>query len=79
MYHAVDDLKLEEILHSQEVLWDELGMVKMPAVSLKVKDSSQLKFVHAYPVPFAIKDAIGREFDRLEEIGMLRVWSFVVG
>ena len=76
-YHTVDKLELEGTLQRyQEVFRNELGTAKTPAVSLTLKDSSQLKFVRAWPVPFAIKEAVGREIDRLEEIGVLERVEF---
>ena len=32
--------------------------------------------MHSYPVSFAIKEAIGREIDRLEDIGVLERVEF---
>ena len=71
MYHTVD--KLERY---HEVFQEELGTAKTPAVGLTVKDQSQPKLVHARPVPLAIKEAIGREIDRLEDIGVLEKVEF---
>ena len=76
-YHTVDQLKLEETLQRyHEVFREELGTAKTPAVSLTVKDQSQPKFMHAHLVPFAIKEAIGREIDQLEDIGVLEKVEF---
>ena len=76
-YHTVDQLKLEETLQRyQEVFQDELGTVKTPPVSLTVKDQTQPRFIWARLVPFAIKEAIGREIDRLEDIGVLEKVEF---
>ena len=73
----MDKLKLEEMLQRyHEVFREELGTAKTPAVSLTVKDRSQPKFVRARPVPLAIKEAIGREIDRLENIGVLEKVEF---
>ena len=73
----MDKLELEGTLQRyQEVFRNELGTTKTPAVSLTLKDSSQPRFVRARPVPFAIKEAVGREIDRLEEIGVLERVEF---
>ena len=46
---------------------EELGTVKKFQASLHLKDQAQLKFFRPRPVPFAIRDAVARELDRLEK------------
>ena len=78
VYYTVDKLKVEETLQeNQEVFRDELGTTMTPAVSLTIKDQSQLKFVHARLVPFAIKEA-GRLIG-WKILVCLRKWNSVDG
>ena len=39
---------------------------------LSLKEDATPRFHRPRPVPFAIKDSVGRELDRLEEAGILR-------
>ena len=43
---------------------------------LKLKQDSQPKFVPARSVPFAIKDAVAQEIQRLESVGILKKVEF---
>ena len=52
-----------------------LGTVEPYRVSLQVREGAQPRFFKPRPVPFAIKDAIGRELDSLEEQGILKKLS----
>ena len=49
-----------------EIFRDELGTVRGFQASLHLKGSPQPKFFRPRPVPFAIRDAVGHELDRLE-------------
>ena len=51
---------------------DELGTVSSHKATLQVNPEAMPKFHKACPVPFAIKDAIGAELDRLECEGILK-------
>ena len=39
---------------------------------LSLRDGANTRFCHPRPVPFAIKETVGRELDRLEATGILR-------
>ena len=60
----------------KEVFREELGMARTPSVQLKLKKNSQPKFVPARPVPFAIKDAVTQEIQRLESVGIVKKVEF---
>ena len=45
----------------------ELGTAQTPPVHLLVKEHTQPKFFLPRPVPFAIKDALARELEHLED------------
>ena len=49
-----------------------LGTVELYIVSLKVQQRAKPRFFKPRPVPFAIRDAIGKELDRLEQQGILK-------
>ena len=70
--HSVKMQKLHTVLdrHSS-VFQDGLGSIEPYRVSLQVQDDAKPKFYKARPVPFATKDAVGRELDRLENEGIL--------
>ena len=55
----------------QEVFREELGTVRDLTASITVKEGSQPKFFRPRSVPFAIKEAVGAEIDRLEAAGIL--------
>ena len=59
---------------------DELGTVSSHKAILQVNPEATPKFHKAHPVPFAIKEAVGAELDRLECEGILKkvdrsVWA----
>ena len=45
---------------------EELGTIEPHRAVLQVKEDATPKFFKLRPVPFALKDAVGRELDRLE-------------
>ena len=47
-----------------EVFQDGLGTMKSFHAHLSLKESATPRFHRPRPVPFAIKDAVGRELDR---------------
>ena len=62
------------------VFKDELGIVSLHKATLQVQPEAIPKFHKARPVPFAIKEAVGAELDRLECEGILKkvdhsVWA----
>ena len=76
-YQSRSSLQLEELLQKyEEVFREELGTVKSVRVTLTVKENTQPKFFRPRTVPFAIKDAIAREIERLEAAGVLEKVDF---
>ena len=76
-YHSVGGMNLEELLRQfGEVFRPELGTSQTPPVHLSVKEHSQPKFFRPRPVPFAIKDALARELEHLEDVGVLTKVEF---
>ena len=64
---------VQTLLQKHESLFsDELGTVQPQKATLHVKPDATPKFFKPCPVPFAIKDAIGQELDRLEKQGIVR-------
>ena len=59
----------------QQLFAKGLGTVEPYRVSLQVREGANPRFFKPRPVPFAIRDAIGRELDSLEEQGILRKLS----
>lgn len=53
------------------VFGEDLGFIKLFKANLQVKPNTQPKFYKPRPEPFAIKDAIGKELDRLEAKGII--------
>ena len=69
--------ELERVLQKYEVvLHEELGTIGTPPVNLLVKENCQPKFVPVRPVPFAIKDAIARDIERLQSLGIIEKVEF---
>ena len=67
---------MEELLQKyEEVFREELGTVKSMKATLTLKDSLP-KFFQPRTVPFAIKDAIAKEIERLEAAGVLEKAEF---
>ena len=65
---------LEELLQQhQEVFRDELGPVSSFQASLQMKTAATPKFFKPRPVPFAIKEAIGCELDRMQKEGIEKI------
>lgn len=64
----IDQLAVDQ--HSQ-ILCDKLDTVKGITASMMVKDDSQPKFFKARTVPYALKDQIAAELERLEKAGIV--------
>ena len=63
---------LHSVLDQHPTLFQEgLGAIEPYRATLQVKQGASPKFVKPRPVPFATKDAVGRELDRLEKDGIL--------
>ena len=56
----------------REVFQSTPGVMKHHTAHLSLKPESQPVFRRAHSVPFAIKELVGKELDRLEECGILR-------
>ena len=54
-----------------EVFTSGLGTMKAFKVHLHMKEGAKPKFRWPRPVPFAIKELVGKELDRLEEAGIV--------
>jgi len=64
---------LEQVIcNCGEVFKDELGTVHSFQAKLHVRPDAHLQFRKARPIPFAIKDAIEQELDRLESSGVIQ-------
>ena len=55
-----------------ELFSGKLGKVKDFKASLNVKNDAQPKFMKARPVPYAMRDAVEKEIERLETEGVLK-------
>ena len=64
---------LNNLLDKHKALFkDELGKVHPEKAKLHVRPDATPRFFKSRPVPFAIKEAIGKELDKLEEQGILQ-------
>ena len=63
---------LQQLLDKHAMLFDDtLGTMKDYMATLTVKDSARPKFHRPRPVPFAVREAICKELDRLKQLGIL--------
>ncbi|XP_028164039.1 uncharacterized protein K02A2.6-like [Ostrinia furnacalis] len=68
---------LEKIVTKHnEVFKEGLGTYRGKPVTVHLKPEARPKFLKARPVPFAIKDRVEKEIDRLVEEGVLRSESY---
>ena len=67
--------QVNELL-KMDVFNDELGKVNGITASLKLKENATPKFYKPRPVPYALRDKIGDELKRLEELGILEKIKF---
>ena len=66
-------IELNDLLDKHIALFkEELGTVHPEKAVLNVKPDATPRSFKPRPVPFAIKEAIGKELDRLEEQGILK-------
>ena len=76
-FHTVLSPELERVLQKYEVVFrEELGTIGTLPVHLSVKENCQPKFVLTRSVPFAIKDAIARDIERLQSLGIIEKVKF---
>ena len=63
---------LQQLLDKHASIFeDTLGTIKDYTATLKVKEPALPKFYRPRPVPFAVREAVGSELDRLEKLGIL--------
>ncbi|XP_055355332.1 uncharacterized protein K02A2.6-like [Paramacrobiotus metropolitanus] len=66
------DLKLDEVLNRHRAVFrDELGHCKQYKAHLYLKQNAKPVFCRARTVPFAFRDAVEKDLDRLVERGIL--------
>ncbi|XP_041972802.1 uncharacterized protein K02A2.6-like isoform X2 [Aricia agestis] len=64
--------KLESLLEEYKDLFvEQIGEIKDYEASFKLKESVKPVFLKPRPVPFALRDMVEKELDRLEEVGIL--------
>ena len=63
--------KFIEEIQSSEIFNPELGEVKNYEAALDLKEDHRPKFCKARQVPFALKEALGKELDRMHKEGTL--------
>ena len=51
---------------------EDLSEIKAFKARLRVNVNAVPHFYRARPIPFALKDAVGKELDRLETLGILK-------
>ena len=69
--------KLQGVLHRHSrVFQDELGRVKTMSAKIQVDTEVQPKFHRARPVPYAMREKVNRELERLQEAGIIEPVEF---
>ncbi len=64
---------LKKLLHKHDSLFkDELGTVTSHKATLRVRPDATPQFFKPRPVPYATKEAIGDELDRMEQQGIIQ-------
>ncbi|KAJ0169591.1 hypothetical protein K1T71_014776 [Dendrolimus kikuchii] len=78
MNYCDKSYKLLEQLQScyPKVFSDELGKFKLHKVKLHLKENAKPIFIKARPVPYALKDKVDIEIDRLIQLGILKPVSY---
>ena len=75
--HVAAASQFDELLREYgEIFRDELGTLKTFKATLSVKPGAAPKFFRPRSVPFAIRDAVGKELDRLEAASILEKVSY---
>lgn len=70
--HLNTDCDIHSLLEQYPDLWrNELGSFNKFEVHLKLKENSVPKFFKPRPVPFALKDKVEKELNRLVDLGIL--------
>ena len=68
----VEEDSLDALLEKhRELFKDELGTIRNYQAELQLQPEARPKFFKARPVPFAIREAIENELDRLEGLGVI--------
>ena len=68
----VEEDSLDTLLEKHKELFkDELGTIRNYQAELQLQPEARPKFFKARPVPFAIREAIENELDRLEGLGVI--------
>ncbi|XP_077507861.1 uncharacterized protein LOC144118977 [Amblyomma americanum] len=55
----------------EDVFSEELGLMKGPPASLVLRDGAVSKFCKARPLPYALRDKVAKELDRLVSLGII--------
>ncbi|CAH2207977.1 jg821, partial [Pararge aegeria aegeria] len=72
-----DLVQMEKVIANHgEVFRDGLGTYKGNPVAIHVKSGANPRFLKARPVPYALRERVEKEIDRLEREGVLRAVSF---
>ena len=75
--HVAAASQLDKLLREYgEIFKDELGTLKTFKATRSVKPGAAPKFFRPRSVPFAIRDAVGKELDRLEAVSILEKVSY---
>lgn len=68
---------LQEILSKHEALFrTELGKTRNIEATLSVEDNATPQFCRARPVPYALREKVERELDRLQQEGIIEPVTF---
>ena len=71
------DRTLEEILEeNKEVFKDELGCIASVKAKIYVEDNAVPKYCKARPLPYALKEKVEKELERLEKEGQIEPVEF---
>ena len=63
---------VEDILAKYEALFEKwYGHIKLYKASIQVREGAQPLFVKARPVPYALKEKVEQELQRLEDEGII--------